>query len=74
MRIIVDAMGGDKAPLEIVKGVYDASLEYSASFILVGDKEKIYVYRYKFDGSRETITNKAINYGLYLAYNHLKKI
>ena len=41
MRIIVDAMGGDKAPLEIVKGVYDASLEYSASFILVGDKEKI---------------------------------
>ena len=41
MRIIVDAMGGDKAPFEIVKGVYEASLEYSASFILVGDRDKI---------------------------------
>ena len=42
MRIIVDAMGGDKAPFEVVKGVYDASLAYgSESFILVGDHEKI---------------------------------
>ena len=41
MRIIVDAMGGDKAPFEIIKGVYEASLEYGASFILVGDREKI---------------------------------
>ncbi len=44
------------------------------AFIAVGDKEKIYVYRYKFDGSRGEITEKAINYALYLAYNHLKKI
>ena len=43
-------------------------------FLAVGDKERIYVYRYKFDGSREEITQKAINYALYLAYNHLKKI
>ena len=41
MRIIVDAMGGDNAPYEIVKGTYAASLEYDASFILVGDKEQI---------------------------------
>ena len=41
MRIIVDVMGGDNAPLEILKGTYAASQEYSASFILVGDREKI---------------------------------
>ncbi len=43
-------------------------------FLAVGDRERVYVYRYKFDGSREEITQKAINYALYLAYNHLKKI
>ncbi len=41
MRIIVDCMGGDKAPLEVVKGAYLASLEYNASFILVGDRAAI---------------------------------
>lgn len=41
MRVIVDCMGGDKAPLEVVKGAYAASLEYNANFILVGDKEEI---------------------------------
>jgi len=41
MRIIVDAMGGDNAPFEILKGTYAASLEYNASFILVGDAEQI---------------------------------
>jgi glycerol-3-phosphate acyltransferase PlsX len=41
MRIIIDGMGGDKAPLEVVKGAYLASLEYNASFILVGDKAAI---------------------------------
>ena len=37
MIVIVDCMGGDKAPLEVVKGAYAASLEYNANFILVGD-------------------------------------
>ncbi|MCQ2426850.1 MAG: phosphate acyltransferase PlsX [Clostridia bacterium] len=41
MRIIVDCMGGDRAPLEPVKGAYAASLEYNASFILVGDRAAI---------------------------------
>ena len=41
MRVIVDCMGGDKAPLEVVKGAYAASLEYNANFILVGDKSEI---------------------------------
>ena len=37
--ISVDAMGGDNAPLEIIKGTIAASKEYNASFILVGNAE-----------------------------------
>ena len=42
--------------------------------IAVGTKERICVYQYKFDGSREEITEKAINYALFLAYRQLKNI
>ncbi len=41
-------------------------------YIAVGTKEKIFVYRYQFDGTRKEITEKAINYGLFLAYKTLK--
>ncbi len=41
MIIIVDCMGGDNAPREVVKGAYLASLEYNASFLLVGDRAAI---------------------------------
>ena len=42
MNIAVDAMGGDNAPFEVVKGVYDASLENSEIQItLIGDETKI---------------------------------
>lgn len=40
MKLIIDAMGGDNAPLEILKGTYDAQQEYGVDFILVG-KENI---------------------------------
>ncbi len=43
-------------------------------YIAVGTKEKIYVYRYKFDGKRKDITEKGINYALFMAYKHLKNI
>ena len=43
-------------------------------FIAVGTKERICVYRYKFDGTRQEITEKAINYALFLAYKQLKDI
>lgn len=43
-------------------------------FIAVGTKEQISVYRYKFDGERTEITEKAINYALLLAYKQLKKM
>ena len=41
MRIIIDAMGGDKAPEEIVKGCVLALKEYDTEITLVGDKTKI---------------------------------
>lgn len=41
-RIVVDAMGGDNAPDEIVKGAAEASLSLrSAEIILVGDSARI---------------------------------
>ena len=41
MRIIIDAMGGDNAPVEIIKGAAQAADEYGVEFIFVGDQEKI---------------------------------
>lgn len=41
MKIIVDAMGGDNAPLEILKGCCSAYKEYGYNIILVGDEKKI---------------------------------
>jgi glycerol-3-phosphate acyltransferase PlsX len=41
IRIAVDAMGGDFAPQEIVKGAVLASRELPAQIILVGDPQKL---------------------------------
>ena len=41
MKIIVDAFGGDNAPLEIIKGAMLAVEEYNVDIILVGNKNKI---------------------------------
>lgn len=41
MKIAVDAMGGDGAPEEIVKGAIQAVKKYSCEIILVGDENKI---------------------------------
>ena len=41
MKIALDAMGGDKAPAEIIKGAVLAVQKYSCEIILVGDEEKI---------------------------------
>lgn len=43
-------------------------------YLAVGTKERIFVYRYKFDGSRTDISEKAINYALFLAYKHAKNL
>lgn len=41
MKILVDVMGGDLAPLETVKGVCDAAKEYPAEYIIIGDRDQI---------------------------------
>ena len=41
MRIIIDAMGGDNAPGEIVKGAVEAAKNSEVDIVLVGDKAKI---------------------------------
>lgn len=51
-----------------------SNLPVGLCYIAVGDKERVMVYQYKFDGNRETVTEKAINYALFLAYKQLKKL
>ena len=41
MRILIDAMGGDHAPDEIVKGAIDAAKEFDVQIVLVGQGEAI---------------------------------
>ncbi len=41
MKIIVDAFGGDNAPVEILKGCADAEKEFGVEIALSGDTEKI---------------------------------
>lgn len=41
MKIIVDAMGGDNAPLETVKGAFLAVEELDVNVVLIGDESKI---------------------------------
>ena len=41
MKIAVDAMGGDKAPAEIIKGAVLAVQKYPCEVVLVGEEEKI---------------------------------
>lgn len=40
-RIIVDAFGGDNAPLEVIKGCAKAEKELGVKIVLTGDKDKI---------------------------------
>ncbi len=41
MKIVIDAFGGDNAPLEIIKGAALAQKEFGVDIILAGDKAKI---------------------------------
>ena len=56
MKIVIDAMGGDNAPDEIVKGAALAKKELLASMILVGDEEVIRKSAEKQDISLSGIT------------------
>lgn len=44
MRIAIDAMGGDKAPAEIVLGAYKASIAFDCEILLVGNPTQIKRY------------------------------
>lgn len=41
MKLIIDGMGGDNAPVEIVKGVVDAVQEYNINITIVGKEDEI---------------------------------
>lgn len=41
MNIVIDAFGGDNAPLEVIKGAIDAHNDFKVDITLVGDEEKI---------------------------------
>ena len=41
MKIIIDAMGGDNAPLEIVKGALSAQKRFGVDVVLTGDEDAI---------------------------------
>lgn len=56
MKIVVDGMGGDHAPLEIVKGAVEASDLTEHQIILVGDEEKINAELEKYKYSTEKIS------------------
>lgn len=51
VKVIVDAMGGDYAPVEIVKGCVDAARDFDVEITLVGyeDKVKAELAKYNYD-------------------------
>jgi len=54
MRIVVDAMGGDNAPKETVKGSVMAVNEYGVDLILTGDSKAVEeeLQKYQYDKSK----------------------
>jgi glycerol-3-phosphate acyltransferase PlsX len=49
MKIAVDAMGGDYAPEEIVKGAVNGTRQYQTGIILVGPQDRIQAELSKYD-------------------------
>lgn len=60
VRVAVDAMGGDNAPYEIVKGVMDAIRENNAIYVYLVGKEQILkdeLQKYTYNKEQITIRN-----------------
>lgn len=55
MRIIVDVMGGDHAPVELIKGALDGVNEYNIEVLLVGREEIIEKELAKYDFPRDKV-------------------
>ena len=61
MKILIDAMGGDHAPQEIVKGALQAHEAYGAEIVLIGQREAVEpcltgAYRPEIIDAREVVT------------------
>lgn len=54
MRIILDGMGGDNAPMEIVKGAVEASLQIDHKIVITGIEDEINaeLAKYNYDESK----------------------
>lgn len=54
MKLAIDAMGGDHAPVETVKGAIEALDYIQAGVVLIGDDKAIHneLTKYKYDASR----------------------
>ncbi len=59
MKIAVDGMGGDHAPLEIVKGAVEASALTKHHIVLVGDETQIKaeLKKYKYDSEKISVVH-----------------
>ena len=59
MRIILDGMGGDHAPVEIVKGAVEASKETEHEICIVGIEDQIQeeLKKYKYDKKKITVVH-----------------
>lgn len=55
MKVIVDAMGGDNAPNEIIKGSIEALKETGIQLLLVGNEELIGKELEKYDYSKDKV-------------------
>lgn len=55
MKIIVDGMGGDNSPSEIVKGTVEAINQYGINVIIVGQQEKIQEELSKYTYPKEKV-------------------
>ncbi len=61
MKIIVDGMGGDNSPIEIVKGSVDAVKEYGINIIIVGNEDRIReeLSKYNYEKDKIEILNSS---------------
>lgn len=59
MKIGFDAMGGDHAPVETVKGAVEALEIFEGEIVLFGDEQKVVseLAKYKFDTDRITVVH-----------------
>lgn len=59
MRILLDGMGGDNAPAEIVKGAIEALAECDYDITIIGREEDIYTQleKYTYDEDRISVVN-----------------